>query len=84
MRRVPYEPPSSVSLGTIFEPIERRGDEFGVRRPPRRARQSLETTQRYMHLSQAASREAIRALESRGTMLAPDESVLRKLNEDAR
>jgi hypothetical protein len=37
-----------------------------------------------MHLSQAASREAIRALESRGTMLAPDESVLRKLNKDAR
>lgn len=31
MKRVPYEPPSSVPLGTIFEPIEQRGDEFVVR-----------------------------------------------------
>ena len=46
--------------------------------------QSLETTQRYMHLSQAAPLEGIRALESRGTMLAPDESAQRKSSEDAR
>jgi len=45
--------------------------------------QSLETTQRYMHLSQAAPQEGIRALE-RGTRLSPDESAQRKPSEDAR
>lgn len=30
MKRVPYEPPSSVALGKIFEPIERQGNEFVV------------------------------------------------------
>jgi len=31
MKRAPYEPPSLVRLGTIFEPVERRGNEFVVR-----------------------------------------------------
>ncbi len=44
--------------------------------------QSLETTQRYMHLSQAAPREGIRALEL-GTSLAPSDAQQKKTNEDA-
>ena len=31
MKRAPYEPPSLVLLGTILEPVERRGNEFVVR-----------------------------------------------------
>lgn len=45
---------------------------------------SLETTQRYMHLSQAAPREGIRALEARFTGSTPAEPQQRKPNEDAR
>ncbi len=44
---------------------------------------SLETTQRYMHLSQAAPQEGIRALE-KFTQDAPGAAAPGKLNEDAR
>jgi integrase len=44
---------------------------------------SLETTQRYMHLSRAAPQEGIRALE-RFTQDAPEGAAQRNVNEDAR
>jgi hypothetical protein len=33
LKRKRYEPPRVTSLGVIFEPIERSGDEFAVRLP---------------------------------------------------
>ncbi len=43
---------------------------------------SLETTQRYMHVSAAAPREGSRALEL-GTTRAPEQSAEQKANENA-
>lgn len=31
MKRTLYEPQGRTSLGTVFEPLERRGDEFAIR-----------------------------------------------------
>lgn len=45
--------------------------------------QSVETTMRYMHLSQAAPMEGIRALEARGTRLSPDDVPQRNVKKDA-
>ncbi len=44
---------------------------------------SLETTMRYMHLSEAAPRAGIRALEARGTSGAPEQSGETKSSSDA-
>ncbi len=45
--------------------------------------QSLETTQRYMHLSSAAPRDALRALEQRGGELGETGSGAEKNGSDA-
>jgi integrase len=45
--------------------------------------QSLETTQRYMHLSAAAPREAIKALETRGAPGEPGPAEETKASDDA-